>query len=165
MKKISLIFALIFVFLFTFTSVSLITSAEETTEKTYSSLEELAEDYITKVTKIDKKGQTTVTLRNIPAFTEAAHKYLPQIDDVEIAQFLREYSGQTETEENLPDEEILEILTGEEISASVETIVPPEDDTAKDNSQTLKIISEVAAGILIIAGAVVAVITKRKKEK
>ena len=73
MKKLSFVFSMIFVFLFAFTSVSLIATAEGKTEKSYSSLEALAEDYLVKVTRIDKDGVTTVTVRHIPEFTEAAH--------------------------------------------------------------------------------------------
>ena len=46
MKKTSMLLAFVFAFTFIFASFSPVVSAEEKTEKTYSSLEELAKDYI-----------------------------------------------------------------------------------------------------------------------
>lgn len=165
MKKISVVFAFMFVFIFAFSSTSLNTFAEDKTEKSYSSLEELAKDYLVKVTRIDKKGVTTVTVRNIPEFTEAAHKYFPEIDDITIARFVYKYTGQEEKAEVLPDDKVLEILDSEEKLVQAETLVPEKDAEAeKDTPGTVNIILGVAAGILIVAGAVIVVI-KNKKEK
>ncbi len=174
MKKTSMLLAFVFAFTFIFASFSLVVSAEEKTEKTYSSLEELAKDYIVKVTRIDKDGVTTVTARNIPRFTEAAHRYFPDLDDIVIARFVYKYSGKHETPETLPDESVLQILTSEEVCVQEEILSPSDGKkdkektdkniTEENNSSVLKIVFSVAAGVLVVAGAVV-VVMKRKKDK
>ena len=171
MKKISVIMAFAFIFVFSFASMSLNTIAEEKTEKSYSSLEELARDYLVKVTKIDKDGVTTVTVRNIPEFTEAAHRFFPELDDIVIARFVCKYSGKHENPETLPDKSVLQLLTSEEVYVQEETLSPSDDKEITDNnSQTekspspIKVIFGVAAGILVVAGAIT-VVMKSRKEK
>lgn len=172
MKKISVIMVFVFLFVFTSASMSLSVFAEEKTEKSYSSLEELAKDYLVKVTRIDKEGVTTVTVRNIPEFTEAAHKYFPKLDDIVIARFVYKYSGKHETPEILPDESVLQLLTSEEVCVQEETLSPSKDKdnadkniTEENDSSPLKIIFSAAAGVLVVVGAVIVVMKNKKTQQ
>ena len=91
-----------------------------------------------------------------------------------IARFVYKYSGKHETPETLPDESVLQILTSEEVCVQEEILSPSDGKkdkektdkniTEENNSSVLKIVFSVAAGVLVVAGAVV-VVMKRKKDK
>ena len=165
MKKACLILSLLFTFAFAFASFSSVVCAEEQTEKEYFSLEELAEDYLVKVTRIDKDGIATVELRNIPQFVEKAHEVFPELDDIIIARFLYKYSDQSEKPETLPDEVVLEILTSQENTSQTEMPGAQNNETVsteKESPGTTKIIFGIAIGVLIVVGAIL-VIKKQNK--
>lgn len=83
------------------------------------SMHQLAEQTISVVhDAVDDSAQTTY--KNIDVFIDKAHYLYPDISDLEIAEFVMQYTGQST--ENLPDEIVLRALESKEVTIRTDYI-------------------------------------------
>ena len=106
-KTLSAIFAILFVFLFAFPMQIF---AEET-----PTLESIANNII-EITTDDSNENPTTTYNNIEEFVTEVRNQMPDIDDLELANFIVDYTGQEDFD--IEDEEALKYLGFKEIIVS-----------------------------------------------
>ncbi len=169
MKKIKAVLSmsLLLVLFFNFGFVNVLAAEEKESEKNYTTLEEIAKDYIVKVTE-SEDGVSMIKITHIKEFVSAVHKYLPEKKDIAIARFLYEYTGRGDQAYDLPEEILLEILTSEE-SVVQEEILSPEGNEMRnklfaDDGNMGKFIMMVSIILLVAIVAILAIILRSKRK-